>query len=137
MDIKIYAAILLILRIASLYFIGAVLKRQLELFKLFIDKEIRTYRRILFVLAVAIFIGNLIPGLIDILTITSTLTRSSQTINGVGLVYSSAWAATSLLSSVLIWWLYRMSHSVDKSHQESDHTLTNTPEDDITKATKK
>jgi ethanolamine transporter EutH len=125
MDIKVYAALLLVLRMVSLFFMGSVIKRQLQLFRLYIDKEIRMYRRILFVLAIAIFVGNLIPGLIDILTITGELTRSSKTINGVSLVYSGAWAITSLLSAILIWWLYRMSHTVDRSHDESEHTLMN------------
>lgn len=125
MDIHLYASILLVIRIASLILIGAVIKRQLELFKLFIDKEIRTYRRILFVLAIAIFIGNLIPGTIDILTLVGEVTRSAKTISGVSLVYTGAWALTSLLSSVLIFWLYRMSHTVDQSHDESEHTLMN------------
>lgn len=102
-----------------------VIKRQLELFKLFIDKEIRLYRRILFALAVLIFAGNLIPALIDLLTITGDLVRYARTVNGVSLVYTMAWAGTSLLSSILIFWLYRMSHTVDKSHEDSEHTLMN------------
>lgn len=125
MDIQLYASILLGIRVVSMFLIGKVILRQIELFKLFIDKEIRTYRRILFVLAVAIFIGNLIPGIIDVLTITGELTRSARTINGVSLWYTGAWAITSLLSSVLIFWLYRMSHNVDESHEDSEHTLMN------------
>lgn len=135
MDIKVYAAILLIVRIASMILMGAVLKRQLQLFKMPIDKEIKHYRIILFLLALAIFAGNIIPATIDFLTIVDGLTRSAKTINGVGLVYSMAWTATSLLSAILIWWLYRMSHNVDESHKDSDHTLTN--DEGITKAVKK
>lgn len=135
MDIKVYAAILLIVRIASMILMGAVLKRQLQLFKMPIDKEIKHYRIILFLLALAIFAGNIIPATIDFLTTVDGLTRSAKTINGVGLVYSMAWAVTSLLSAVLIWWLYRMSHNVDESHKDSDHTLTN--DESIRKAVKK
>lgn len=137
MDIQLYAAILLTTRIVSLFLMGSVLKRQLELFKLPIDKEIRNYRIILFLLAVAIFAGNIVPALIDLLTILGEITRSTNKINGVGLVYSLAWALTSLLSAILIAWLYRMSHNVDESHDESDHTLTNIAEENIKKATKK
>lgn len=139
MDIKLYAAILLATRIVSLILMGLVLKRQLQLFKLPIDKEIRNYRIILFLLAFAIFAGNIIPAIIDYLTLTEELVRSTKTINGVGLVYSLAWTVTSLLSAILIFWLYRMSHTVDESHEESDHSLTNSnePEETIKKATKK
>lgn len=125
MDIHTYATILLAIRIVSMSLMALVIKRQLELFKLFIDKEIRLYRRILFALAVLIFAGNLIPALIDLLTITGDLVRYARTVNGVSLVYTMAWAGTSLLSSILIFWLYRMSHTVDKSHEDSEHTLMN------------
>lgn len=137
MDIKIYAAILLTTRIVSLVLMGLVLKRQLQLFKLPIDKEIRNYRIILFLLAIAIFAGNIVPATIDLMTLLGQITRSTTTINGVGLIYSMAWTLTSLLSGILIFWLYRMSHNVDESHEESDHTLTNTPEINVAKATKK
>lgn len=137
MDIRLYAGILLVARIASLILMGLVLRRQLQLFKLPIDKEIRRYRVILFLLALAIFAGNIVPSVIDLLTITETLTRSTKTVNGVSLLYTLAWVMTSFLSAILIFWLYRMSHTVDESHLESDHTLTNMPEEDIAKATKK
>lgn len=137
MDIKLYAAILLGTRIVSLFLMGLVLRRQLQLFKLPIDREIRNYRVILFLLALAIFAGNIVPATIDFLTLTEGLTRSAKTINGVGLVYSLAWTATSLLSAVLIFWLYRMSHTVDQSHEDSDHTLTNVQEATTEKPTKK
>lgn len=135
MDIKVYAAILLIIRLASMFLMGAVLRRQLQLFKMPIDKEIRTYRLILFILALAIFAGNIIPAIIDLFTITDNLTRSAKAINGVSLLYTLAWATSSLLSSILIFWLYRMSHNVDESHAESEHSLTN--EESIVKAVKK
>ena len=125
MDIHTYAAILLATRVVSMFLMGAVIRRQLQLFKLYIDKEIRHYRIILFVLAIAIFAGNVIPAGIDLLTITGYLVRSSKVVNGVSLVYTGAWATTSLLSSILIFWLYRMSHTVDTSHEESEHTLMN------------
>ena len=125
MDIHTYAAILLATRVVSMFLMGAVIRRQLQLFKLYIDKEIRHYRIILFVLAIAIFAGNVIPAGIDLLTITGDLVRSSKVVNGVSLVYTGAWATTSLLSSILIFWLYRMSHTVDTSHEESEHTLMN------------
>lgn len=125
MDIKLYASMLLIARVASMVLMALVLRRQIQLFKLPIDKEIRTYRIILFILAVAIFAGNIIPATIDVLTITDVLTRSARTVNGVSLLYTSAWVLTSLLSAILIFWLYRMSHNVDETHKEADHMLVN------------
>lgn len=128
MDIHTYAAILLVIRIISMTLMGAVIYRQLQLFKLYIDKEIRYYRIVLFVLAIAILAGNVIPAVIDLLTLTGELVRSTKIVNGVSLVYTGAWATTSLLSSILIFWLYRMSHTVDTSHEESEHTLMNNDE---------
>lgn len=125
MDIQLYAAILLIIRIITMVLMGFVLKRQLELFKLPIDKEITLYRKILFALALLIFLGNIIPAAIDLLTLTGDIIRSTRTVNGASLTYTLAWACTSLLSSVLIFWLYRMSHNVDQTHTESEHTLMN------------
>lgn len=125
MDIHLYAAILLFFRAVSLGLIGIVIKRQLELFKLKIDPEISSYRKRLFYLSITIFVGNLIPAAIDVLTLTDTLTRASQTISGASLVYTGAWVATSTLMALLIHSLYRMSHKVDESHTESDHTLMN------------
>jgi hypothetical protein len=125
MGIHEYAAILLVIRVASMTLMASVLRRQLQLFKLYIDKEIAGYRRILFALATAIFVGNIIPAGIDALTLFSIVTRSAKTVNGISLLYTLAWATTSLLSSILIFRLYRMSHTVDETHAESEHVLTN------------
>ena len=125
MDIQTYAAILLVIRIVSMTLMMFVICRQLELFRLYIDKEIRHYRVMLFVLALAIFGSNLIPAAIDFLTLTGDLERSTQTVNGVSLTYSLAWAVASFLTSVLIYWLYLKSRRVDTSHDESEHTLMN------------
>ncbi len=125
MDIHVYAAILLAFRVVSLLLIGIVIKRQLELFKLHIDPEITNFRKRLFLISVTIFIGNLVPAIIDVFTINGELTRSTQTVNMVSLIYSGAWVTTSTLMAYLIHSLYRMSHKVDESHENSDHTLMN------------
>lgn len=125
MDIQTYAAILLVIRVISMGLMAAVLFRQLELFRLPVPKDIKWYRIVLFILALGVFLGNIVPAGIDILTIFGEVVRSAKVVNGIGLIYSLDAAGTSLLSSILIFWLYRMSHTVDKSHTESDHTLMN------------
>lgn len=125
MDIYTYAAILLFFRVVSIALIGIVIKRQLELFKLRIDPEITAYRKRLFYLSITIFVGNLIPALIDVFTLSGELVRSSPTVNTVSLIYTGAWVVTSTLMAYLIHSLYRMSHTVDESHAESEHVLMN------------
>lgn len=129
MDIQLYATFLLVIRIASMALMGIVIYKQLQLFKLPIDREIRYYRIVFFVLAVGIFLGNVIPALIDIFTITGEIQRSTNTVNTIGVLYSLDAAGTALLSSIMIYTLYRNSHKVDKSHKESDHTLMNNEEE--------
>lgn len=108
MDIQLYAALLLLVRIGSMTLMGAVLLRQIQLFELPIAKDIKHFRVVLFVLALCIFFGNFIPAGIDILTITGDLARSTKTVNTVSLIYTAATSLTSLLSAYLIFRLYRL-----------------------------
>lgn len=125
MDIKTYATILLVIRIVSMILIGVVLYKQLMLFKRPIDKEITHYRRLLFFLALAIFLGNIIPALIDILTIFGDLERSARIVKPISVIYTMDAAGTSVLSSLMIFAIYRNALHVDKTHTDSEHTLMN------------
>lgn len=127
MDIKVYAAILLVARVISMGFTGAVVLMQLGLFKLPIEGEdgmttdrrrrIRSYRKVLFGLAVAAFVSNIIPTVIDILTIFDMLERSSRVVQPASLVYTMTWAGSSILTSILLWSLYYMSYIVDRKNR--------------------
>jgi hypothetical protein len=125
MDIQTYAFILLLIRIASMTFIGLVIWRQYTLFRIKLTSDINHYRVVLFILAIAVFLGNIIPAGIDILTITGDISRSVQTVKPVSLLYSMDSAMTALISSFLIWRLYRMSAQSDRDHVESEHMITN------------
>lgn len=125
MDIHTYAVILLVIRIASMILMGLVIKRQLELFRLRVPQEIKLYRVILFVLALGIFIGNITPAIIDVLTIFGDVDRSARIVKPISLLYTIDAAGTALLSSILIFWLYRMSNAADEKFVDSDHILMN------------
>jgi hypothetical protein len=123
MDIQLYAGILLVLRLISMSFIFIVLRKQLALFKQPISDNIRWFRVTLFVLAMAVFIGNIIPAGIDILTVFADLPRSVRTVKPISLLYTMDAAGTSLVSSILIWTLYRMASGEKKLTDRTQHRL--------------
>lgn len=137
MDIKLYAAILLVARLISMGFIFAVIVKQLALFKLPFEREeelspeyrkkLKYYRATLFVLAITAFVGNLLPAGIDVLTIFADLDRTSRTVKPISLVYTMTWAIISIVTNFLIWRLYYLSKQVDNKVQTKspDHTLMN------------
>ena len=106
MNIKVLATILLIGHTVSAGFIFFVLKRQLALFRLKIDPELVTFRRVLFFLSVAIFLGNFVPIGIDLLTIFSNLPRAKA--SPAGIYYAFSNMLVMMLSAGLIWTMYRL-----------------------------
>lgn len=107
MTIKSYALTLLITHIASMVFIFLVLKRQWALMKLPIPPNIKRFRLTLFILSLAIFAGNIVPIIIDSLTLFIDTGRP-QTVKPVSLMYAYSNGITALVSSYLIWTLYRL-----------------------------
>lgn len=128
MEIHAYAAMLFFFRIASMVLIGKVVLRQLELFKMHVDEDIKYFRILLFVLSISILVGNFVPAVIDLLTIAGELQRSTTYVNGVSLVYTLATSVSFLLGSYLIYKLYDVSQKADDIHNESDHTVLNDKE---------
>lgn len=112
MDIKQYAILLLIGRIASAVFIGMVLWRQWQLFAQPVHPKVRAFRKTLFALAAVVAGSLLIPIVIDILTIFADLEGRSQSVSLVGMLYSASNNLSGLLQSVLIWMLYRMAKQI-------------------------
>ena len=125
MDIQLYATILLIFRIISSFFIGLVIYRQLTLFRIKLIPKISKYRQVLFAIAAVIMATNIPPIVIDILTMTEDIRRSTNTVNGVGLVYSMTWVLGYTLLSFFIWLLYKISADADDKYVESEHLLIN------------
>lgn len=112
MDIATLAFILLIGRLVSDFFIVLVLRRQWKLRKTKSHPRLMTYRKILSLLAILIFLGNVYPLLLDIYTLSNPEIRSTRTVNLQGVIYSLDNNFTFMFASILIWVLYKLSDTV-------------------------
>lgn len=108
MDIRTLAWFLLLGQIGSALFMSAVIARQVTLFGRQMQRDLIWFRRVLFALAMVIFLGNAIPMGIDVVTVLGFVTRSANHINTVGLYYTTSNTLVAFTSSVLIWMLYRL-----------------------------
>lgn len=108
MNIKTLAFVLLTERLISAGFIVAVLKRQLSLFRLNLDDDLHGFRLVLFCLSGAIFVGNFIPIVIDVLTLAADLKGRTTSPSPIGVAYAASNATTAVISSVFVWALYRI-----------------------------
>jgi uncharacterized BrkB/YihY/UPF0761 family membrane protein len=107
MTIEQYAFTLLITHLASMVFIFNVLKRQWRLMKQPIPSYVKRYRYTLFILSLVIFAGNIVPIIIDALTLFIEVGRP-DTVKLVSLLYAYSNAITAVVSAYLIWTLYRL-----------------------------
>jgi len=105
MDIKTISALLFILHIVASTFMFLVIRRQLSLFKRYIDPELRRFRMVLFLLTMSIFIGNFIPLSIDLFNAIGEAPESAPLGR---IIYITANAIVSVISSGLIWSMYRL-----------------------------
>lgn len=107
-SIKTIAFILLLGRLVSFTFMVMVVKRQRALSKVPINKELLPLRQTLGRLSVIVLIGNLIPIVIDILTILApnNLEREDSP-SIIGVTYGFSNCITSAISAFLIWTLYK------------------------------
>ena len=110
MNIKIIAAILLIERLISAGFIIAVIRRQGRLLRVRVPEQLERFRQVLFGLSLVIFVGNFIPILIDTLTLFANL-QGRPNPSAIGIAYALSNATTAVLSSVLVWVIYRLARS--------------------------
>lgn len=118
-SIQLLAFILLVFRLVSMTFITLVIWRQISLFgtKINFDdfpsltkgqrRNIYTMRRILFAIAVVIFIGNLIPVMIDSVALLNEVIKTPG-LRSWGILYAVSNAITSVFSAFMIWFLYRL-----------------------------
>lgn len=107
MEIKTLALILLIGRVVSVFFTVLILRRQVGLFKIPLRSEVERARWLYFGLGSAAFAFNIIPIAIDILTLTSDVTRNSNTVNPIGVLYALNACLASITLAIFIWLLYR------------------------------
>lgn len=112
MNIQLLALLLLIGRIVSQIFMIKVIKRQWYLRKKQIHPRLMQMRRVLSLLALTVFIGNLYPLGLDLYTLFHPAVRTSQQINLVGVFYSLDNNLTFMFASILIWVLYKLSDVV-------------------------
>lgn len=112
MDIKTYAAQLLFFQSISIVFMFIVLKRQLDLFGTKIQPDLIWFRRGLFALVASITVCAVIFISINLFTILDIVTRSTQTINPIGVIYGYTITAVIFLFSVLVWLLYKMAAKI-------------------------
>lgn len=112
MDIQLLAFLLLIGRLISEAFIVAVLRKQWRIRNSPIHPRLRNLRRVLTLLAVLVFVGNIYPLLLDAYTLIAPGIRTSPTANIVGVVYSLDNNLTFMFASILIWTLYKLSDVV-------------------------
>lgn len=110
MNIKILAAVLLLEHVISGIFIGLVILKQRMLLRAPITNSLKKFRMRLLYLSIVIFIGNLIPILIDTLTIFADL-RGRPAPHPIGIAYAVSNATTAIVSSILIWGVYRIAAS--------------------------
>lgn len=106
-SIQSLALILALLHIGSVFFISFVIRRQLGLFKIETPEYLKHFRRVLFTLSVIILIGNIIPIVVDLLTLFVETGRPHQ-LRVVSVLYALSNAITALVSAYLIWRLYRL-----------------------------
>lgn len=112
MDIQLLAFILLMGRLISEIFIILVIRKQWKIRKAPIHPKLRGLRKVLTLLAVLVFVGNIYPLLLDAFTLFLPGIRTSQTVNLVGTFYSLDNSITFMLASILIWTLYKLSDVV-------------------------
>jgi hypothetical protein len=119
MSIQAIAATLLIARAVSMIFIVTVMYRQYKLFGTQIDfqlvpnltkmqrRNVYRIRRILFCLSVIILLGNLVPILIDAVTLFYNPGRPAN-VKAISVAYAYSNALTAMFSAIMIWTLYRI-----------------------------
>lgn len=125
-SIQIIAVFLLIARLISVGFIVTVLILQWRLFKTKIDfslvpnlsnyqkKTIYRARKLLFALAVIIFLGNMVPIMIDTITIISdNAIGRTPNVRAISIAYAGSNALTAMFSAIMIWGLYKLAGLAD------------------------
>lgn len=109
MNIQLLAFLLLVGRLISDAFIVVVLLKQWKIRKIPTHPRLANIRRVLTLLAVLVFIGNIYPLLLDAFTLFYPGVRTSQSENLAGVFYSLDNNLTFMFASVLIWALYKIS----------------------------
>lgn len=103
MNIQILAGILLVGRLAAIVFTIIVIRLQVQLLRTKTNPELQDLRKLLLTLSVIVFAGNMIPIMIDVVGLTGNRPGI------LGIYYAFSNNLTALLSSILLWIVYRYS----------------------------
>lgn len=112
-SITTFAILLLIGHTVAAGFIFSVLRRQAALLRQPIDRYYRTFRIGLFALSAIIFIGTIVPMIIDTLTLFVE-TQRPESLYTISIVYASSNMVRDISSALVIWLLYRISASSNR-----------------------
>ena len=123
LSIKILAVCLLSLHAISSIYIYGVLRKQVALLKAPITPALKHFRYVLLSLSVVIFIGNIVPIVIDGLTLFVNTGRPAN-LRIVSILYAFSNALTALVSAYLIHTLYRLAANEHDISEFSDSQLT-------------
>lgn len=108
------AVLLLVGHFGSVGFMVLVIKRQLRLMKLHIASEIISFRKTLLRISLIIMAGNIVPIIIDGLTLFINTGRPAH-VKPVSIAYALSMAITELFSAYLVWVLYRSAEGPKKT----------------------
>lgn len=108
MNIQLLAFLLLIGRLISDLFIIFVLRRQWRIRKIPTHPRLVNLRRVLTLLALLVFIGNIYPLLLDAFTLFYPGIRTSRVVNPAGAFYAISTNLTFMFASILIYMLYKL-----------------------------
>lgn len=119
-DLQLIAFFLLIARIISVIFICLVIRKQAGLFGKTLDIEAVPYltrlqirnvyliRRVLFILSLVILAGNLVPIVIDAITLFNNDLGRPTNLRAISIAYAFSNALTAMVSAIMIWTLYKL-----------------------------
>lgn len=120
LDIQTVALFLLIARLISVGFIITVIIKQARLFGKSIDftlvpnlsklqqTSVYRIRRVLFILSVIILLGNLVPIVIDWITLIGDELGRPSFLRSISIAYAASNALTAMFSAIMIWTLYKL-----------------------------
>lgn len=132
-SIQSLAIILMVAHVIADIFMGRVLFRQYGLFAVKFDdlgvenrlsQDIKNFRRTLFTLSVIVFAGNIVPVVVDAITVFSdnALHRNPE-VPLISIIYAVSNALVAIISAYLIFTLYRIAKASNDPNELVEKTL--------------
>lgn len=105
MEIKQLAIQILVLHLVSVAFVSWVMFKQLQLLIKNATPDLQIDRKILLFITTVILLSNVVPILVDVLTLTGDVTRSTTKVNPIGAIYAFS-NAIGLVAASVGWFVY-------------------------------